>query len=79
MTLHVTFIVTAPNNLPFLVLGNTPDVQLMMLPRSDDANSAPIYITEGMPLGSTTQTIAYVCVFLTWFHVGEIDCFNVHM
>ena len=66
MTLHVPSIVTAPTNLPFLVLGNTPGVQLRTLPRSDDANSAPIYITRGMPLGSTTQTVAFVRFFHMW-------------
>ena len=52
----------APTNLPFLVLGATLGVERETLDASDDANSAPIYITGGLPLGSATHTIAYVRV-----------------
>lgn len=51
---------TAPSVLPFLILGTTEGVERTVLPASDDANSAPIYISGGLPLGSTTHTIAHV-------------------
>ena len=50
----------APSYLPYLVLGATEGVDMITLPASDDANSDPIYITGGLPLGSRTQTIAFV-------------------
>lgn len=55
---------SAPDILPFLVIGITEGVEMMTLPPSDDATSDPIYITGGLPVGSTTHTIAYVSLSL---------------
>lgn len=57
---YLLFYLTAPTNLPFLVLGATEGVEQTTLPASDDATSVPIYITGGLPLGSATHTVAHV-------------------
>ena len=60
MSAIIYHLFTAPSNLPFLVLGATEGVERKTLPASDDANSDPIYITGGLPLGIATHTSAFV-------------------
>lgn len=51
-------------HLPFFELGVTPGVTMNYLSRSVNASSLGITIPGGFAIGTTNQTLAYVCASL---------------
>jgi hypothetical protein len=51
------------NFLPFLELGVTHGVARNYLPNVINASSVGVNIPEGVTLGTSNQTLVYVCIY----------------